>query len=212
MAPATHRPWLDSGDLKNNAALGRVSVVLIVAVVLLCGIAFGYAISANISAPVSTKTTTLTTTFTTTANFSPFNGNNNGTWYMSYPAGSGGCGAYDGTDTPCWSALVNDSYVFNCLAQASTEAGCTRTVVSPSSPDVFNYTVTIWYPPSNQTLNATNTFPYYASLANCIYGVAIETMYATGPVYHEQSLYAYCLPLNQTAFIVTQPDDGQPHG
>ncbi|MGI0091108.1 MAG: hypothetical protein ACREBS_05320 [Nitrososphaerales archaeon] len=178
---------------RTGFAIGKMSLVLIIIVVMVGGIGLGYALN---STPATVATTTQTETATTVSNytvtqttpfvFSPFEY----TIYLST------CG---GSYNPCFSDFSN-AYVFNCLKAAGTSSGCTQLVLNSSKPQI-NYTITVWfpytYPPSVQ-LNPING----TSWINCMYAATLLSGQNIGPDYQ------YCVPMNSTAFLVSQEGGG----
>ncbi len=88
---------------------------------------------------------------------------------------------------PCFGGALNQAELFNCTSAAALSSGCTQRVVSSSNPQK-SYQITIWYP----YLGHSNE----SSSANCIYTDSGEP----GQYYG-----AYCVSINSTAFIVTEP-------
>ncbi|MGI0090346.1 MAG: hypothetical protein ACREBS_01430 [Nitrososphaerales archaeon] len=91
----------------------------------------------------------------------------------------------------------------------------------PANYDL-NYTITFWFPPQNHTViapyldhtvigwmpqNFTAIASYGLSWTSCSYGQTIPV----GLEYEEWLIYSYCVPVNSTAFIVTQPQYSGPH-
>jgi hypothetical protein len=98
-------------------------------------------------------------------------------------------------EVPCFGIDTNP-VIFNCAVAAATPQGCTQRINTtgppppqPSGPNYF--VVTIWYPYINYTV--------YPGL-NCRYSVPSVP---TPPGPYGPS-YAYCIPINATAFIVAQ--------
>ena len=124
----------------------------------------------------------MTVTETTTPNLShiPFNSS----VYLSTNVGS--CGGPAGF-VPCFGGDFSQAEVFNCGAAATSPSGCRWRVVSSSNPQ-NGYFVTIWYPYVRHGNES--------SWANCNYTDSGDPGH-----YYD----AYCVSINATAFIVTQP-------
>ena len=89
--------------------------------------------------------------------------------------------------TPCFGGDVTQAEIFNCASAAASASGCAKLVVDPTNPQL-TYHITVWYPYADDN---GGTFP-----ANCRYE-------SSGDPTHYY--YAYCIPLNATSFIVTEP-------
>jgi len=89
--------------------------------------------------------------------------------------------------TPCFGGNFSQAEVFNCTSAAASASGCTQLVINPSEPQ-NSYQITIWYPYFGHSNEP--------SWANCIYTDSGDP----GQYYG-----AYCVSVNSTAFIVTEP-------
>jgi hypothetical protein len=109
--------------------------------------------------------------------------------FLSYV---GGC-----SPGPCTGQRFSDALIFNCAAAAATPSGCVAVYdegVRYSAAPPVNYTVTVWYPSYNQ--------PDEPASANCMYNVS-----PVGALVKPETptLFGYCLMINSTAFVVSQP-------
>ena len=95
---------------------------------------------------------------------------------------SSGITSYPG---PCNS--FSDPYVFDCAAAAATPQGCTAQVNITGTTNE-SYTIMIWYPYDSGDPGQ-----------NCYW-----TQILPGQPIFEQ-INAYCIPVNSTAFIVSEP-------
>ena len=86
---------------------------------------------------------------------------------------------------PCFTYNETNATVFNCLAQAATQSGCT---VAFGSGQTWGYNVTVWYPATNQSL------PW----ANCAYVVS-------NPSGQTSKVYLDCIPTGTNSFIIAEP-------
>lgn len=145
----------------------RVTLIALVGVVALI------AVGSHFMVPSSTSTTLTPTTAVSTASI-----------YLLSAVGT--CKGPTGY-TPCFGGNVTEAELFNCANAATSSAGCTKVVVSPSDASV-SYEITVWYP-----YLAHSSEP---SWANCKYQSSGDA---------GQQYFAYCLSTNSTAFIVTEP-------
>jgi hypothetical protein len=122
----------------------------------------------------------VTETSTIDASSVPFNSS----VYLSSEVGA--CRGPSGY-APCFGDDLSQAEVFNCLNAASLASGCTRSVVSSSNPQ-NSYQITIWYPYVGHSNES--------SWANSVYTDSGDL----GQYYG-----AYCVSINSTAFIVTEP-------
>lgn len=114
--------------------------------------------------------------------------------YPMYLSSSGASSTwfFNGTtySLPGFYSDINEAYVFNinnCASPASSSSGCIEQIVSTLNPQ-NRYNMTVWYPYVNQNSSE-------PSWANCMY-------YVKGT---SGTSYAYCISLNSTAFIVSEP-------
>ncbi|HKW03948.1 MAG TPA: hypothetical protein VJN71_01495 [Nitrososphaerales archaeon] len=93
----------------------------------------------------------------------------------------------NGNAVPCTTEELTGAFIFNCASEAATSAGCAAQVASAlaGSDLPSSYTITVWYPYSNQ--------PAQPAGANCKYSV----MGDTAPP------YGYCYSVNSTAFVLS---------
>lgn len=114
--------------------------------------------------------------------------------YPMYLSSSGASSTwfFNGTtySLPGFSSDINEAYVFNinnCAIPASSSSGCTEQIVSTVNPQ-NRYNMTVWYPYVNQNSSE-------PSWTNCMY-------YVKGAA---GTPYAYCISLNSTAFLMSEP-------
>jgi hypothetical protein len=110
----------------------------------------------------------------------------------NFLSSTGGC-----SPGPCTGQRFSDALVFNCAEAAATPAGCAAIYsegVRYSAAPPVNYTVTVWYPSYNQ--------PNEPAWANCKYNVTPVGALIPPPT---PILFGYCLMVNSTAFVVSQP-------
>jgi hypothetical protein len=88
---------------------------------------------------------------------------------------------------PCFGGDFSQAELFNCAGAAALPSGCARRVVSSSNPQ-NSYQITIWYPYVGHSNES--------SWANCLYTDSGDP----GQYYG-----AYCVSINSTSFIVTEP-------
>jgi hypothetical protein len=85
----------------------------------------------------------------------------------------------------------SDAVVFDCASAAATPQGCMKTVTFKGTSNQ-TYTVKVWLP----YLNASAGIPW----ENCRYAVT------SVPIRGSQApVYAYCISLNSTSFLVALP-------
>jgi hypothetical protein len=137
------------------------------------------------SSIISTVTQNETSTTTETVN-------NPIPWYgLVYLSAQPGCMVSSGITSypaPCNSA--SDPYVFSCAAAAATPQGCTAQVNITGTTNE-SYTITILYPNNvghiGQNCNWTQILP---------------------PPFQSEPNNAYCIPINSTSFLISEPDTG----
>jgi hypothetical protein len=132
--------------------------------------------------------------------------------YLVSPSGCAASSRSNGTAyaEPCtFGGSVDDALVFNCLAEAASQSGCSAQIygvpnTTPAPPPVngsyvppsdgqvpvLNNTITVWYPYVNQTGSE-------PSWANCTFQVAHL---------YPGSQYGFCIPVSSTAFVVSGPE------
>jgi hypothetical protein len=129
------------------------------------------------TSPVTTTSTITTTSTLVTELTSTFNNS------YSYLTAAFTC-EEPGGYMPCWGGTP---YVFDCAAEAMTSGGCTQNVTSILKPPT-SYTINIRYPFVNATV---------PSEFNCLWAAA---------GLRQSQEFAYCVPLNSTAFIIGEPE------
>jgi hypothetical protein len=133
-----------------------------------------------------TATETETTTTTTTI------ANRTIPWYgLVYLSADPGCTVSSGvTSYPGVCSSYSDPVLFNCAAAAATPKGCTQ-VVDITGTTNQNFTVTVWYPDNSgrpgQNCDWTQLLP---------------------PPFESYLVNAYCIPVNSTTFLVSEPVSG----
>ena len=146
--------------------------------------------NSDIVTTVATKTLTNTTTETETVTTTEMR-SVPVPWYglVYLSANSGYTVSYGSMvyPTPCFGAT---GYVFECGAAAATSQGCTQEVYISGANENFN--VTIWYP----YLDHAGEQPGQ----NCQWSGSLPS--PPGP---DGPYYAYCIPVNSTSFLVSQP-------
>ena len=134
----------------------------------------------------ATETETETTTTTTTI------ANRTIPWYgLVYLSADPGCTVSSGvTSYPGVCSSYSDPVLFNCAAAAATPKGCTQ-VVDITGTSNQNFTVTVWYPDNSgrpgQNCDWTQLLP---------------------PPFELDLINAYCIPVNSTTFLVSEPASG----
>jgi hypothetical protein len=121
----------------------------------------------------------------TTLPKTPFN-------YTSYLAmGSifGGC--YENSfPQPCFTADLSQAEVFNCVAEASTQSGCTTLLYSPPNYSVgstqTSFAITVWYP----YISASQDEPAWANCKFTVQGSSAPP-------------YAFCITISPTLFLLS---------
>ena len=130
------------------------------------------------------ETSTSTTTETVTTPFP---------WYgLVYLSADPGCSTSYGETSypvPCFGS---SGYLFNCAAAATNSEGCTQQVNITGTNESF--TVTIWYPYTNSIGEQ--------PVQNCKWTVQLPS--PPGP----ETGYAYCISVNSTSFLVSEPAQG----
>lgn len=130
-----------------------------------------------------TVTTTVSTTKTITQTFSnPLNSS----WYLNNSPSCSGPNGYG----VCFGGNLSIAVVFNCGSSAASPTGCTTTVNS-SAPPHPGYSITIWYPKTNQ--------PNEPSWANCEFSVPSDYIYNSP---------GFCISLSTSSFIIAKPAPG----
>jgi hypothetical protein len=83
-----------------------------------------------------------------------------------------------------------DPYIFNCTAEAATPQGCTEQVNITGTTNE-SFTITIHYPSAGGSPEQ-----------NCNYVQLLP------PPFESEPYNAYCIPINSTSFLISEPDTG----
>jgi hypothetical protein len=137
----------------------------------------------NITIDTVTQNETSTTTETV---------NNPIPWYgLVYLSAQPGCTVSSGiVSYPCPASSRVDPYVFDCAAAAATPQGCTEQVNITGTTNE-SFTITIHYPSAGGQPGQ-----------NCNYVQILP------PPFESEPNNAYCIPINSTSFLISEPDTG----
>ena len=113
-------------------------------------------------------------------------------WYgLVYLSAQPGCMLSSGiVSYPCPASSRVDPYVFNCAAAAATPQGCTEQVNITGTTNE-SFTITIHYPSTGGSPGQ-----------NCNYVQLLP------PPFESEPYNAYCIPINSTSFLISEPDTG----
>ena len=156
------------------------AVFVIVLLIVAVGVGVVAIETPSSSGPHTTATTVVVTSSSTTTETITI-----ATEYLSNHCVAPGGATYVG---PCYSTSIGDAAVFNCAAAAATPEGCTQRVFINGS-STASFVVRVNYPVSNIENGSLGD--------NC----ELSILYPSGTAGPGA---AYCIPLNSTAFYISE--------